>query len=59
MKPRMAAIMCVFQVLWIYYGLLIGSRPVIVWNLLAVLINSLSVGAWVFYARRERATGAP
>jgi uncharacterized protein with PQ loop repeat len=59
MKPRMAAIMGVFQVLWIYYGLLIGSRPVIAWNLLAVLINSLSVGAWAFYARREREPGAP
>ena len=54
MKPRMAAIMGVFQVLWIYYGLLIGSRPVIAWNLLAVLINFLSVGAWAYYARRER-----
>ena len=59
MKPRMAAIMGVFQVLWIYYGVLIGSRPVIAWNLLAVLINFLSVGAWAFYARRERETGAP
>jgi hypothetical protein len=55
----MAAIMGVFQVLWIYYGVLIGSRPVIAWNLLAVLINFLSVGAWAFYARRERETGAP
>lgn len=59
MNPRMAAIMGVFQVLWIYYGLLIGSRPVIAWNLLAVLINFLSVGAWAFYARRERETGTP
>jgi len=30
MNPRMAAIMCVFQILWVYYGLLIASRPVIV-----------------------------
>jgi MtN3 and saliva related transmembrane protein len=59
MKPRMAAIMGVFQVFWIYYGLLIGSRPVIVWNLLGVLINFLSVGAWAYYARKERETGAP
>ena len=28
MKPRMAAIMGVFQTLWVYYGLLILSRPV-------------------------------
>src|SRR5262249_28724568 len=33
-NPRMAAIMAVFQVLWVYYGLLIASRPVIVWNVL-------------------------
>src|SRR5512138_330435 len=30
-NPRMAAIMAVFQVLWIYYGLLIASRPVVAW----------------------------
>ena len=26
-EPRMAAIMLVFQVLWVYYGLFIASRP--------------------------------
>lgn len=57
MKPSMAAIMGIFQMLWIYYGLLIGSRPVIAWNLLAVLINFLSVGAWAYYARRDRQAG--
>jgi uncharacterized protein with PQ loop repeat len=57
MKPRMAAIIGVFQVFWIYYGLLISSRPVIAWNLLGVLINFLSVGAWAYYARRERERG--
>lgn len=46
MNPRMAAIMGVFQILWIYYGLLIASRPVIAWNMIAVLINFLSVGAY-------------
>src|SRR5579871_4304193 len=35
MNPRMAAIMGVFQVIWVYYGLLIASRPVIAWNLIA------------------------
>ena len=54
MNPRMAAIMGAFQVLWIYYGLLIGSRPVVLWNLIAVLTNGLSVGAYLHYARRER-----
>lgn len=54
MNPRMAAIMGAFQILWIYYGLLIASRPVVLWNLIAVLTNSLSVGAYLHYARRER-----
>jgi len=53
MNPRMAAIMCVFQFAWIWYGLLIGSRPVILWNIVAVVINALSVGAYVYFARRE------
>lgn len=52
--PRMAAIMCVFQLVWIYYGVLIGSRPVVMWNIVAVVINSLSVAAFIHYARPER-----
>ena len=54
MNPRMAGIMGVFQILWIYYGLMIASRPVIAWNTVAVAINFLSVGAYVHFARRER-----
>lgn len=54
MNPRMAAIMGVFQVLWVYYGLLILSRPVIIWNLVAIFINSLSVGAYFHFAKKER-----
>jgi MtN3 and saliva related transmembrane protein len=55
MNPRMAGIMGVFQVLWIYYGLLIASRPVIAWNLIAICINFLSVGAYRHFRRREQA----
>ncbi len=55
MNPRMAAIMGVFQILWVYYGLLIASRPVIAWNIIAVLINFLSVGAYSHFARKEKA----
>lgn len=54
MKPRMAAIMGAFQVLWVYYGLLILSRPVIVWNVIAVLVNSLSVGAYFYFVHQEQ-----
>ena len=55
MNPRMAAITGVFQVLWVYYGLLILSRPVVVWNVVAVIINFLSVGAFLYFSRREKA----
>jgi MtN3 and saliva related transmembrane protein len=54
MNPRMAAIMGVFQILWVYYGLLISSRPVIAWNVVAVFINFLSVGAYRHFVRKER-----
>ena len=54
MNPRMAGITGAFQILWIYYGLLIASRPVILWNLIAVLINFLSVAAYYYFLRREK-----
>jgi len=54
MNPRMAAIMGLFQILWVYYGLLIDSRPVVIWNVIAVLVNFVSVGAYFYYVRREK-----
>lgn len=54
MNPTMAAIMGVFQIVWVYYGLLIESRPVVAWNMIALVINFLSVGAYFRFARRER-----
>jgi MtN3 and saliva related transmembrane protein len=54
MNPRMGTIMGAFQILWIYYGMLIASRPVIIWNVIAVLINFLTVGAYAYFLRRER-----
>jgi MtN3 and saliva related transmembrane protein len=57
MNPTMAGIMGTFQILWVYYGLLILSRPVIAWNLVAVVINFLSVGAYFRFARSERDQG--
>ena len=53
MNPTMAGIMGVFQVLWIYYGLLILSRPVIAWNTIAVVINLLTVGAYLRFTGSE------
>jgi uncharacterized protein with PQ loop repeat len=55
MNPRMAAIMGVFQILWVYYGLLILSRPVIGWNVVAILINFLSVAAFFHFGNKEKA----
>jgi MtN3 and saliva related transmembrane protein len=53
MNPRMAAIMGTFQIVWVYYGLLIGSRPVVLWNAIAVGTNFFSVAAYYHFARRE------
>ena len=55
MSPRMAAIMGVFQILWVYYGLLILSRPVVVWNLIAIVVNVLSVSAYSYFVAKEKA----
>jgi uncharacterized protein with PQ loop repeat len=54
MNPRMAAIMGVFQIVWVYYGLLIVSRPVIVWNMIGVAFNFLTVGAFFYFVRKEK-----
>ncbi|HET6350474.1 MAG TPA: SemiSWEET family transporter [Candidatus Krumholzibacteria bacterium] len=53
-SPTMAAIMAAFQVVWIYYGFLIASRPLVAWNSVAVLINALSVATYMRYSRREK-----
>ena len=55
MNPRMTAIIAGFQLVWIWYGMLIGSRPIIVWNVIGVAINSLSVGANLHFARKTKA----
>jgi MtN3 and saliva related transmembrane protein len=48
-----------FQVVWVYYGFLIDSKPVIVWNVIAVAINFLMVGAYFYFAAAERRAGSP
>ena len=53
-NPRMAAILGVFQIIWIYYGLLIVSRPIVAWNMIAVFINFLNVAAYLYFVRREK-----
>ncbi|MDF0673670.1 MAG: SemiSWEET family transporter [Nitrospira sp.] len=51
MNPTMAGIMGSFQIIWVYYGFLIESRPVIGWNMVAVIINFLMVGAYLYFKR--------
>ena len=53
MNPRMAAILGTFQILWVIYGVLIGSRNIIMWNVIAVVTNYLTVGAYMYFRRRE------
>lgn len=53
MNPRMAAIMGAFQIVWVNYGLLIGSRSVVMWNVIAVVTNFFTVGAYLYFRRRE------
>lgn len=55
-NPTMAGIMGVFQMVWVYYGLLIASRPVIAWNMVAVVINFMMVMAYFRFARNESPT---
>jgi uncharacterized protein with PQ loop repeat len=55
MNPRMVTITGVSQIVWVYYGLLIASRPVVAWNVVAVFINLFSVGAYFHFFRKEKA----
>ena len=52
-NPRMAAITGTFQILWVIYGTLIGSRNIIMWNVIAIVTNYLTVAAYLHFRRRE------
>jgi MtN3 and saliva related transmembrane protein len=58
MHPRMAAFLGTFQILWVVYGLSIRSRNLVLWNVIAVVINYLTVAAYVHFRRVERLNGA-
>jgi len=51
MNPRMAAITGTFQILWVIYGALISSRNIVMWNVIAVVTNYLTVGAYMYFRR--------
>jgi uncharacterized protein with PQ loop repeat len=54
MKPRMAAITGIFQVLWLIYGLLIYAPAVIFWNAISILINATTVTVFIYFFRKEK-----
>lgn len=54
MNPTMAGILGVFQIAWVYYGLLIVSRPVIVWNMIGIVINFVNVSSYLYFVRKAR-----
>ena len=56
MNPRMAAILASFQVLWVIYGTMIGSRSVVMWSVIAVCVNSFTVAAYSYFAGVEKRT---
>lgn len=58
MNPTMAAILGVFQMVWIYYGVLIDSWPLVAWNVVAALVNAASVATYLWFARREKSQPA-
>ena len=56
MNPRMAAITGSFQILWVIYGATIGSSNVVMWNVIAIATNYLTVGAYMYFRRQEART---
>jgi MtN3 and saliva related transmembrane protein len=53
MNPRMAAVSGTFQILWITYGALIGSRNIVMFSVMAFVTNYLTVGAYMYFRRQE------
>ena len=52
-NPRMATIMGTFQIFWVIYGVLIGSRNIVMWNVIAVVTNYLTAGAYLYFRGRK------
>lgn len=58
-NPTTAGVLAaVFQIAWVHYGLIL-SRAVIVWNVIAVLIDSSTVGAYFRFDRIETSRRSP
>ena len=50
----MAKILMLSQFAWTWYGLLIDSRPIVLWNVIGIVINGLALVAHRHFSRRER-----
>jgi uncharacterized protein with PQ loop repeat len=59
MHPRMAAIIGTFQILWAIYGLMIGSVNIVMWNVIGVVTNYVTVSAYFYFAHAEKRNRVP
>lgn len=41
-----------FQIVWVYYGLLIGSRPIVLWNII-IAVAPITISPAVSADRHE------
>jgi MtN3 and saliva related transmembrane protein len=53
MNPRMATILGTASILWATYGALTGSKNLVMWSVIALVINYSTVGAFIYFRRRE------
>jgi MtN3 and saliva related transmembrane protein len=56
MNPRMAAILGTFAILWVIYGVLTGSKNLVMWSTIAIVINYFTVGAFTYFRRHEQSS---
>lgn len=58
-SARMFVLFSAGVALWLAYGILIRSAPVIIANLVTLCLAIAIMGLKIHYARRERAAGPP
>jgi MtN3 and saliva related transmembrane protein len=58
-SARMFVIFSVGVALWLAYGILIRSLPMIIANVVTLGLAIAIMGLKIYYARRERAAGRP
>ena len=58
-SARMFVMFSIGVALWLVYGILIRSAPVIIANLVTLLLSIAIMGLKVYYGRRERGGDTP